>query len=206
MIDLRSWKIKNDLTYNEEVSRKLIHLFDSIIPLSLFFLSYSTVLYILIPVSIVFISIDFLRHHVKLIKDIYLYFFDRVTRNIEKKNNTFTGATYYLLGCLLTMLLFNEKSIIVASLLTMSVADSFAAIIGIKYGSTKIYNNKSLEGSFTFFIISFLILNIFIPSLTIYFCIIIALVVTLVELFSFHYVNDNITIPISCALLIKFLA
>ena len=104
------------------------------------------------------------------------------------------------------MLLFKDKSIIMASLLTMSIADSFAAIIGIKYGITKIYNNKSLEGSFAFFIISFFILNIFISTLSIFSCFIIALIVTLVELFSFHHFNDNITIPISCALLIKFLA
>ena len=141
-----------------------------------------------------------------MVKNIYFYFFDRLTRNIEKKNNTFTGATYYLIGCLIVMLFFKDTSIIMASLLTMSIADSFAAIIGIKYGVTKIYNNKSLEGSFTFFIISFLILNIFIPTLSIPLCFIISLLVTLVELFSFHYVNDNITIPISCALLIKFLA
>ena len=159
----------------------------------------------MIPVSIIFISIDFLRHHIKLIRKIYLYFFDRLTRNIEKKNNTFTGATYYLIGCLIVMLLFEDKAIIIASLLTMSIADSFAAIIGIKYGVTKIYNNKSLEGSFAFFITSFFILNIFISTLSIFSCFIIALLVTLVELFSFHHINDNITIPISCALLIKLL-
>jgi len=136
----------------------------------------------------------------------YIFFFDRLTRNIEKKENTFTGATYYLIGCLIVMLLFKDKSIIMASLLIMSIADSFAAIIGIKYGITKIYNKKSLEGSFTFFIISFIILNIFISNLSIPISIIIALIVTLVELFSFHHINDNLTIPVSCAFLIKFLA
>ena len=134
-----------------------------------------------------------------------MYFFDRVTRNIENEYHTFTGATYYLLGCLIIMVLFKDQSIIMASLLTMSIADSFAAIIGIKYGVTRIYNKKSLEGSFVFFIISFLILNIFISSISITISILIALIVTLVELFSFDYIDDNITIPISCALLIKFL-
>ena len=183
----------------------MIHLFDSIIPLSLFFLSRSNVLFILIPISIIFISIDFLRHHVKIIKNIYSLFFDRFTRNIEKNKNTFTGATYYLLGCLIVMYFFKEKSIIICSLLIMSIADSFAAIIGIKYGKTKIYNGKSLEGSFAFFVTSFLILNIFILDLSIIKCIFIALIVTLVELFSFHRINDNITIPIFAALSIKLL-
>ena len=87
----------------------------------------------------------------------------------------------------------------------MSIADSFAAIIGIKYGKTKIYNSKSLEGSFAFFVISFLILNIFIFDLSIIKCIFISLIVTLVELFSFHKINDNLTIPIFAALSIKLL-
>ena len=162
-------------------------------------------LFILIPVSIIFISIDYLRHHLEIIKRIYTFFFDRFTRNIEKNKNTFTGATYYLLGCLIVIYFFEERSIILSSLLIMSISDSFAAIIGIKYGKTKIYNGKSLEGSFAFFVTSFLILNIFILDLAIIKCISIALIVTIVELFSFHRINDNITIPIFAALSIKLL-
>ena len=171
----------------------------------MFFLDRLTLLYILIPLSLFFLIIDFLRHHIKLVKDIYLYLFSKLTRNIEKKTNTLTGASYYLIGCLIIIYFFDNKAIIMASLLTMSISDSFAAIIGIKYGKTKIYNNKSLEGSFVFFIITFLIINVFMFELSILKCIIISLIVTLVELFSSHYINDNLTIPLSCALLIKFL-
>ena len=53
------------------------------------------------------------------------------TRNIEKKTNTLTGASYYLIGCLIVVYFFDNKAIIMASLLTMSISDSFAAIIGI---------------------------------------------------------------------------
>ncbi len=162
-----------------------------------------TLIYILIPVSIIFISIDFLRHRSKLVKNFYTLFFDRLTRNVEKNNNNLTGASYYLIGCLIIILFFKNQNIIMASLLIMSIADSFAAIIGIKYGNTKIYNNKSLEGSFVFFVISFIILNIFISSLSVFEFIVISVLVTLVELFSYHRINDNITIPISCSLLIK---
>ena len=81
---------------------------------------------------------DFARHHINQIKKIYLFFFDRVTRENEKKNNVFTGATYYLLGCLFVILFFgkNNHSIIIASLLIMSISDSFAAIIGINSEDT----------------------------------------------------------------------
>ena len=90
-----------------------------------------------------------------------------------------------------------------ASLLVMTISDSFAAIIGIKYGRTKIYHNSSLEGSFAFFLCTLLILNIFIPTLNFINIIIIAVLVTVIELISTHNINDNLTIPISSAILIK---
>ena len=71
-------------------------------------------------VWIIFISIDFLRHHIESIKRIYLYFFDRLTRNIEKETNTFTGATYYLIGCLIVMLLLGKPFLITSDNLIMS--------------------------------------------------------------------------------------
>ena len=157
------------------------------------------------PLTIIFCLIDFSRHHVSIIQKVYFFLFSRVTRNIEKEKNTLTGASYYLIGCLLTVYFIQDESIIMASLLIMSISDSFAAIIGIKYGKTKIYNNKSLEGSFSFLITTLIILNFFIPSLSIIKLICIAITVTLVELFSFHRFNDNLTIPISSALMIQYL-
>ena len=91
-----------------------------------------------------------------------------------------------------------------ASLLIMSISDSFAAIIGKKYGSTKIYNNKSLEGSFAFLLVTILIISILIPNLSVFKLIFISISVTFVELLSFHKINDNLTIPISAAILIQY--
>ena len=128
------------------------------IPLYLYhyFLERDTVLNLLIPVTFIFISLDFLRHKISYLNEIYLYFFSKVTRNIEKDNNTLTGASYYLLGCSIVFVLFDNTNLIMASLLVMTISDSFAAIIGIKYGRTKIYHNSSLEGSFAFFYVHYL--------------------------------------------------
>jgi len=179
--------------------------FDSIIPLSLFFISRTNLIKIIIPITIFFIFIDFSRHHVEKIKKTYLYFFNKVTRKIENKKNTFTGATYYLLGCLSVLILFDNHEVIMASLLIMSISDSFAAMVGIKFGETKIYNKKSLEGSFSFFISAFIILVFFASSLSLFASILIAFFSTLVELFSYHRLNDNITVPICSAILIQYL-
>ena len=146
-----------------------------------------------------------MRHHINLIEKVYLFLFDRVTRDIEKQKNVLTGASYYLIGCLLTVYFVNDESIIMASLLVMSISDSFAAIIGIKYGKTKIYRDKSLEGSFAFLGATLIILSFFIPGLSIFKLALISIVLTFVELFSFHLFNDNLTIPIFSAIMIQYL-
>ena len=204
MLDLRSFQINRKLNYTNEFLRKLIHLFDSIIPLSLFFIEKNVLLLILAPITIIFIFLDFTRHHINFISKTYLFFFDRVTRNIEKKKNHVTGATYYLLGCLITVYFFDNISIIMASLLIMSISDSCAALIGLKYGKTKIYNNKTLEGSFAFLISTIIILSLFVPDLSLFELSFIAISVTFVELISFYKMNDNLTIPISASILIQY--
>tara|TARA_B110000014_G_scaffold261546_1_gene253484 strand:- start:1180 stop:1662 length:483 start_codon:yes stop_codon:yes gene_type:complete len=159
----------------------------------------------LLPLTILFCLVDFLRHHISLIEKVYLFLFDRVTRDVEKQKNVLTGASYYLIGCLLTVYFINDESIIMASLLVMSISDSFAAIIGIKYGKTKIYKNKSLEGSFAFLGATLIILSFFVPGLSIPGLIFISITLTFVELLSFHLLNDNLTIPISSAIMIQYL-
>ena len=91
-----------------------------------------------------------------------------------------------------------------ASLLVMSISDSVAALIGVKYGKTKIYGNKSLEGSFSFFLSTLIILYIFMPSFSSFEYVIISILITLVELFSFYRINDNLTIPVFSAILLKY--
>ena len=73
--DLRNLKINKNLTYKNELLRKFIHVFDSIIPLSLFVLSRENLIKIIVPVTILFILMDFSRHHIKSIQNIYLFFF-----------------------------------------------------------------------------------------------------------------------------------
>ena len=195
----------SNFNYKNEILRKLIHLFDSVIPLSLFYISRENLLFILTPVTIIFIILDFSRHHITFLGKIYSTFFNIVTREIEQKRNNVTGASYYLLGCLIVVYFFNDINIIISSLLIMSISDSFAALVGVKYGKTKIYGKKSLEGSFSFFISTIIILYMFMNNLSTIEYIYISLLITLVELFSFHRINDNLTIPVFAALVLNYI-
>ena len=190
--------------YKNEILRKIIHLFDSIIPLSLFFISRDALLLLLAPITFIFILLDIGRHYISYLGKLYLNFFNIVTRDVEKKKNNVTGASYYLLGCLIVVYFFDDLDIIMASLLIMSISDSFAALVGVKFGKTKIYGNKSLEGSFAFFISTIIILYIFINNLTSFEFLIISILITFVELLSFYRINDNLTIPVFSAILLKY--
>tara|TARA_B100000029_G_C17445875_1_gene913237 strand:+ start:157 stop:765 length:609 start_codon:yes stop_codon:yes gene_type:complete len=200
-----SSKINKEISYRGEVLRKLIHLFDSIIPLSLFFIDRQILISVLFPLTVLFVLIDLLRHHNNFIKKTYLYFFGSITRKIEKEHNILTGASYYLIACLLIISFFSNIKIIVSALLIMSVSDSMAAIIGISFGRTSLINGKSLEGSLAFLLTSFIILVIVVPELSLFVSLFIAFLITLVELLSFHQINDNLTIPICSALVINLL-
>ena len=195
----------SNFNYKNEILRKLIHLFDSVIPLSLFYISRENLLFILTPLTIIFIILDFSRHHITFLGKIYSTFFNIVTREIEQKRNNVTGASYYLLGCLIVVYFFHDINIIISSLLIMSISDSFAALVGVKYGKTKIYGKKSLEGSFSFFISTIIILYMFMNNLSTIEYIYISLLITLVELFSFHRINDNLTIPVFAALVLNYI-
>ena len=195
----------SNFNYKNEILRKLIHLFDSVIPLSLFYISRENLLFILTPITIIFIILDFSRHHITFLGKIYSTFFNIVTREIEQKRNNVTGASYYLLGCLIVVYFFNDINIIISSLLIMSISDSFAALVGVKYGKTKIYGKKSLEGSFSFFISTIIILYMFMNNLSPFEYIYISLLITIVELFSFHRINDNLTIPVFAALALNYI-
>ena len=200
-----SYKSVSNFNYKNEILRKLIHLFDSVIPLSLFYISRENLLFILTPITIIFIILDFARHHISYLGKIYSTFFNIVTREIEQKRNNVTGASYYLLGCLIVVYFFQDINIIISSLLIMSISDSFAALIGVKYGKTKIYGKKSLEGSFSFFVSTIIILYVFMNNLSPFEYIYISLLITLVELFSFHRINDNLTIPVFAALALNYI-
>jgi len=85
----------------------------------------------------------------------------------------------------------------------LSFGDSISALIGRKFGKTKI-GNKSLEGSISFFL-SCVVVAFFIPGLNVWIGIISAFFAAIIELVGIHKLNDNLTIPIATALIVQIL-
>ena len=119
----------------------------------------------------------------------------------------------YVMGLLLTLISF-PKVVALIAIYTLAVADPLSAIIGIKYGKTKLTEHKSVQGSSAFFIscftVSFLVLfwsTSFLavmvwPVIMASFCI--ALLASAFEIIPLR-LDDNLTIPLFTALISLFL-
>ncbi len=88
----------------------------------------------------------------------YLHIF----RAIHSVQRPTWGELFFAIAVGFITLITHDKAIYTASLLQMSLADGLAAIIGTRFGNHQKYlilgYTKSLVGTFTFFVVSLLIL------------------------------------------------
>lgn len=126
----------------------------------------------------------------------------------EKEKGRISSITMFLLGVLLTFLLFQE-TITIASLSFLVFGDMMAKIVGINYGRTRILNvasGKTLEGLLGFLSVSvgtayFLwLLNV----LPFWIGVIGAVIASIVEVFPFP-VDDNVSVPVVSGAIMSFL-
>ena len=192
------------LDYSNEIKRKKIHLLSFLIPLFYIFFPNYIIPYISLLV-IITLSVDLCRLLYPESKYNYIFntYLNHVSRKYEKNN--LLSATILILISAIIILLFDRTTSIIAISLA-SISDSFAAIIGLKYGEIKTVNNKTVEGFLGFFLSSLLviaILKIFIDlNIDIIILILICFITSIIETLT-PTKYDNITIPVSAALLIK---
>jgi len=177
---------------NPELARKGIHIANSAIPLIYYYrMSQDLILRILLILAFIALLIEYLRLHYPRLQQLFINLVGPALRNHE--SNHLTGATYVFAGMVFTAFLF-PKEIAVPAMLTLSVADAMAAVIGIPFGRHR-FLAKSLEGSLTFFIFTCTILAIYAlvswPAI-----LIVALIVTVVEAYPKSF-DDNILIPLT---------
>lgn len=185
------------LNYRQEIYRKLIHLSSSCIPFMLWYFGKGTFQPWIISLAIILPILDYGRMHNKFLYRIYKNLFITFTRPIEQ--GILSGASWVIIGAAITIFIFNENTAIIG-LLVLSIADSAAAIIGIKFGKTQLFS-KSLEGSTAFFITATIIV-FSLSSEAAYVNFIAITAATVVELFSTPRINDNLLIPMVLALIL----
>ncbi len=190
------------ISYEQEVYRKLIHLTSLWMALAMLLLSKNQLLLLFGTLLLGSLVLEVIRRYTNWGRKRYRKLFQRLTREHEQRS--FTGATYMLLSALLVSQLF-AAPIASCAFAMMIVGDTFAALVGRRYGRHPIWD-KSAEGSCAFFATSMLVAIPYwwmagLPWLALT---IGALTATLVELASLKLrLDDNLTIALAAGGMIQ---
>jgi dolichol kinase len=194
--------------YRAEVARKIFHFTNLAIPIIYFFIPKTLALTILVPLTLAFITVDILRFYNTTIGTLFYRFFGFLLRSKERDENNkrLNGATYVLISATICIIIF-PKIFAVTGLITLTFADSAAALVGRRIGKRKFFQ-KSLEGSIAFFFTA-LVVILSVPKLAlpdieyVLFSYLIAIVAAatgmVAEAVSGVVIDDNIAIPVSVA-------
>ena len=184
-----------------ELSRKSVHFTGGLIVLAFPWIFDSR--WTVIGLVAVFAFLIWGTEKVGLLKSIH-----GVTRNTE-------GGLFYPLAVgLLFVLAYDNPSFYLAAALTLIVSDAAAAILGTRYGTTTYSveeDRRSLEGSVSFFVITFLVVHLPLllmtdidPAVSVILALLVSIVVTLLEGVSLRG-SDNVIVPMATFyLLIRF--
>ena len=195
---------KGTIDFKGELLRKGIHLCSLSIPIIYYYISKSTALTILIPITIISVLIDFGRYYIPSLNSFVINTFGFIMREHENDNvkKNLNGASYVFIAAALTLWIF-PKIIFITAFSMLIICDTAAALIGRKFGRHK-FLSKSFEGTFAFFIfgIFVVILAPKVEGLFVEFLIGIigGAIGAVVENISYGWADDNLTIPISIGL------
>lgn len=197
---------KTEISYRNEVYRKLIHLNSLSIPIIYSFVTREFALSLLIPLTVFSIIIDFVSRKPNKFSIMFHKIFGKILRPHEY-NDVFTlnGATWVLISASICILVF-PKLLTVVGFSILIISDISSALYGRKYGKHPSFTDKTWEGTFAFWVTAILvvlIIGLLLSSPWTYylFGIIAAIIGGFAEASSTMLkMDDNLTIPISIAL------
>ncbi len=149
-----------NIEYRAEIARKGIHLTSLSIPIIYYFIDRDLALMLLVPVTLSFLTVDLLRYYHRPTADLFyrIFRFMLRTHELDEKSKRLNGATNVLIAATLCVIFF-PKLIVLTAFSILIVSDSFAALIGRKFGRRK-FLQKSLEGSTAFFFFALLVIAV----------------------------------------------
>lgn len=195
------------MAYIEEILRKGIHFGSVIIPISAIFLPRMEMVLFLAALALALVLVDLLRSRNRVFRRFFLGLFGKVLRGKEQ-DGAMTASTVLVASAAFTILVFRTE-IAVASLVFLSFGDSFAALVGRKFGVTPLVSGRTLEGSLaallSCLLVSIPLLHLAAAQgwrLTPQGLVAGALAATLAELFEIP-LDDNLRIPVFAGLVME---
>jgi len=151
-------------------------------------------------VTLIFITVDFLRLRINAFKDIFVIIFGSFLR--KRELHSLTGGTYLLLASLLALAVYS-KDVVIAAVSFLVIGDTVAALMGQLIGRIRFFR-KTLEGTLSGLVACILVALVvchlphtptYTTTLPLGVGILGAVVASVVEALPFE-VNDNVIIPI----------
>jgi dolichol kinase len=141
-------------TIPAEFLRKLLHIAAAIVPAGYFFLAKPVVVAALLLALLVAAVVETMRFRHPLFRVLFAQLFGPLMRKTE--HHHLTGATYLIIGMLLTVLLF-PKTVAIYGMFVVILSDALAAVVGRLWGKIRLYRSKTLEGTAAFFVSCYLL-------------------------------------------------
>jgi dolichol kinase len=192
---------RGTIDYKSELYRKLIHLSSLSIPIVYYFITKELALFILVPLTLFSLIIDYGRYFHKPLAEFVYKFFGFIMRKHERdaKKKNLNGATYVLISATVVIFLF-PKVFVITGFAILIIGDIAAALVGRKFGKTK-FMFKSLEGTSAFVVFSAIVV-MFTPKITgnstEYLIAMIAVFIgAIAENVSGEWADDNFMVPVT---------
>jgi dolichol kinase len=182
-----------------EAPRKAIHLTSIAIPLAILHLPLGACRRALVVVGVALLLADVVKIHQPRLRSLFTAYFGPLIRRHE--HTGITGSTYMIVSALLASYLFDPE-VCAAALVCLIVGDTFAAIVGMAWGRTRVFE-KTLEGFAAGFLTSFAATAALVPSLPPGAIALGALAGALVEVLPIP-VDDNFRIPLVAGLVLQW--
>lgn len=176
--------------YVNELKRKGFHFLSAGIPIGYYLTDYMTSMITIGSLLGIAIVTEYLRFYSSRFNEIFDKIFGSLLRDEEKTG--YSGATYLLISSFLVIMIFH-KEIAILCLLFLVFGDGFAAVIGKKFGRTRLFG-KTIEGSLAFAVVSIAVSFVF-PYVPFAIRLTGALIAALVEILPMQ-TSDNLRIPI----------
>lgn len=195
---LQKFKVVGD-----EGARKFIHIGVSNwwILAWVFFQGENALWFAIVP-PITFILLNYYSYKTNLIK------------SMERSGNGNLGTVYFPISLLILVIftfgVINRPEIGAVGILVLGYGDGLAAVVGKAYGKRKLVDNKSLEGSLTMLLASFVvILVVLLVSgtalvTTLIAAVVVSILSTVIELYTPKGL-DNLSVPLFSSLLVYLL-
>lgn len=200
----------SQITYREEVKRKLIHLSSLWMPLVMCFFPRWTLCILFAVMLILSMLIEYARsYRVRIITPVYDFFFGKMLRE-EPKPGSFiiSGGPPVYAAAAMVLLLFGNPAA-PAAMAVMLMGDSTAALIGRRFGKHKSFNGKSWEGSIGFVVAGWIgaeimLLLCHVPMYFALWALLASVLASFVELFTTQlHLDDNFSIPLTVGVVIS---